>query len=209
MVALPFIPGTCKITIKQAFASVNVYNVLHAFMNNTASPTQGEMDALSAAVRSAWVTNVLPLQSNQVTLSDVQVIDLTNDVGGGSVTTGSNTGGRASAAQPANSAVCWSWKIANRYRGGHPRTYIAGLTADQVLNANTVTSAQVTAHAAAAAAIRTAVNAVAANGGTATLGAVSYYKDKAIRATPAFYSFTGVSVDNRIDSQRRRLGRDR
>ena len=209
MPALPPALGIAKITIKQTLAGVNVYNVLHAYMNNNASVPQSELDSLASTVRSAWVTNVLPLQSSALSLSDVQVVDLSTDVGLGSVASGNNVGALASQAASANACVCWSWKIANRYRGGHPRTYIAGLVTSNTSNANTLTATHRTAHATAAAAIRTAINGVSANGGTALMCAVSYYKDKALRPAGIAYVFTGVSVDDRIDSQRRRLGRDR
>jgi len=209
MPALPPALGIAKITVKQTLAGVNVYNVLHAYMNNNAAVPQSELDSLASTVRAAWVTNVLPLQGGAVTLSDVQVVDLTNEFGLGSVASGSNVGTATGTNLPANACTCWSWKILNRYRGGHPRTYIAGLTSSNILNANTIAATHRTAHATAAAAVRTAINGVSANGGTALMCAVSYYKDKVLRPAGIALVFTGVSVDDRIDSQRRRLGRDR
>lgn len=209
MVALPNAPGVAKIIVKQSFAGVAVYNVLHAWHGNGDSWTQAELDTLASTTRTAWVTNVIPLQASTLTLTDVQVVDLTSDTGLGSVSTGSNAGSGSGSANPANVAICWSWKNLTRYRGGHPRTYIAAIPNTANSNANTITSAVRTAHVAAATALRTAINGVVTGGGNAHMGAVSYYKDKAVRGTPAFYEFTGVSVDDRFDSQRRRLGRDR
>jgi len=209
MPALPFAPGIAKIVLVQSMAGVTINNVLHATSQVTTPTAVGDLQTLANTVRSSWVTNVIPLQSNSLTLTDCVVTDLTNDTGASATSTGSNVGGLASAASPANTAVCWSWKISNRYRGGHPRTYIAGLAQANVLNANTLTAAHVTAHAAAAAAVRTAVNALVIGATTWQLCCVSYYKNKALRPVGINFIYTGVSVDSRIDSQRRRLGRDR
>jgi hypothetical protein len=209
MPALPFVPGVAKVIVKQTYGTINVYNILHADGGSGTGWTSTELNALAAAVRSAWVSNVLPLQTSTLFLNDVTAIDLASETGPSGIAAGSNAGSKVTAAQPLNCAVCWSWSIARRYRGGHPRTYIAGLVSDQVSNATTITTAAQTAHAAAAAAIRTAVNAVTTSAGTAKLATVHYYRNKAILETPLVSQISGVSVDTRIDSQRRRLGRDR
>lgn len=209
MPSLPFVPGVAKIIVKQTFGAGNVYNILHADGGAGTGWSSTELNALAAAVRSAWVTNVLPLQSSLLYLNDVTAIDLASETGASGVATGSNAGTKITVAQPANCAVCWSWAIARRYRGGHPRTYIAGLVSDQVQSTYLITAAAQTAHTNAAAAIRTAVNGVTTSAGTAKLAAVHYYRAKTLLATPLVSQITGVSVDSRIDSQRRRLGRDR
>jgi hypothetical protein len=207
--ALPAAAGVAKIVVKQTLASVNVYNVLHAYGGNAAGYSGADMSALATAVRSAWVTNVIPLQASTLTLTDVVATDLSSDVGGEGTATGSTNGTGVGTALSSNVAITWSWKIANRYRGGHPRTYIAGCVQSAQTTPNTILASAVTAHAAAAAAIRSAINAVTIGASTWQMGCVSYYKDKALRPDPIFRAFTGVSVDSRLDSQRRRLGRDR
>lgn len=209
MPALPFVPGVAKIIVKQTLASQNMFNIFHADGGAGTGWSATELNALAAAVRSSWVTNVLPLQSNTVILNEVTAIDLASDIGASGIATGTNAGTNVSFAQPANSAVCWSWQIARRYRGGHPRTYIGGLCANQVSNPSSITSAAQTSHAAAAAALRTAVNGVTTSAGTAKLAVVHYYRAKVLLETPLVSQISGVSVDTRIDSQRRRLGRDR
>lgn len=209
MPALPASPGDVKITIVQSLAGVSVYNVLHASGPNSAGYTSTELGSLASAVRSAWVTNVIPLQATALTLTDVVVDDLSNDLGARGIASGSNAGTAGGTIVPASVAVCWSWKIANRYRGGHPRTYIGGVTASGMSNQNTWLSTYVTSHTNAATAIRTAINTTSVGGSTWTLICLSYYKDKALRPDPVPRPISGVSVDTRIDSQRRRLGRDR
>lgn len=209
MPSLPFVPGVAKIIVKQTLSLGNVYNILHADGGAGTGWTSTELNALASAVRGAWVTNVLPLVTQNLLLNEVTAIDLASDTGATGIATGTNAGTKITAAQPANCAVCWSWQIARRYRGGHPRTYIAGLVSDQVSNVSSITSAAQSAHQSAAAAVRTAVNGVTTSAGTAKLATVHYYKDKTLLATPLVSQITGVSVDTRIDSQRRRLGKDR
>lgn len=209
MPPLPVVPSVVKIIVKQSLASVSVYNVLHAYESSGSFWTTIDMQALANAVRSSWVTNVLPLQHSALTLGDVQVVDLSSETGGEATATGTSLGTAAGAASPANACVCWSWKISRRYRGGHPRTYIAGLATGNVLNANSITPTHRTAHATAAAALRTAINAVSTTTGNAQLCTVHYRRANAQLAIPLVSVINSVSVDDRIDSQRRRLGRDR
>lgn len=209
MVALPSVPGVVKVIVKQTISGVNAFNVLHVQAPVPASWSQAGLAQLAGVVRTAWVSNVIPLQSGAVTLTDVQCVDLSSDTGEEATATGSNVGTQSGTAMTANACVCWSWKIARRYRGGHPRTYIAGLSTTQVSNANTIIGTAVTAHAAAAAALRSAINSMAFAGSTPRLVVVHYRRDKVQLGTPLVSEITGVSVDTRVDSQRRRLGRDR
>ena len=210
MAPLPPLPGAVRIVVKQSLAGVSVYNVLHAIAGVQPHDwTSGELSTLSSAVRAAWVTNVIPLQSANLTLTDVTVTDIGSDTGGESTATGTTAGGVAGTSSPANVAVTWSWKISTRYRGGHPRTYIGGIPQSAISTANTMTSTTKTNHATAAAAIRTAVNAQTAGGNPVVFGVVHYRRGGVLLDIPIFSPITGVSVDDRFDSQRRRLGRDR
>ena len=209
MVALPNAVGIAKIIVKQTQASVNVFNVLHAQTADLSPWQPAGLTALAAAVRGSWVTNVLPLQHGTITLTDVQCVDLSSDTGFDAVATGNNVGTATGTALSSNAAICWSWKISRRYRGGHPRTYIGGLTTNQILNPNTLVAATVTSHQAAAAALRAAINGVSTPTGTALQCVVHYYRAKTVLPVPLVSLVNSVSVDTRVDSQRRRLGRDR
>jgi hypothetical protein len=209
MVALPPVSGVAKIVVKQQLATVNVFNVLHAQTNDNHAGSASELGNLATAVRAAWVANVIPLQNPALTLTDVVCTDLTSDTGAEATVTGSTVGTSTGLASPANAAICWSWRIARRYRGGHPRTYIGGLSSTDQGSANTITPARVTAHLAAATSLRTAINGAATVNGNWQLVVVHYRRNKAILPVPLVSSVNAVTVDTRLDSQRRRLGRDR
>jgi hypothetical protein len=209
MPALPPAAGNAKIIIKQTYAGVNVYNILHAQKAPISAWSASELATLASTVRSAWVTNFTPLQYNGLTLNDVTCVDLTSDTGAEGSATGSTPGGLSGSALSSNAAACLTWKIARRYRGGHPRTYVAGALSSHTSNANTWGATYLTAMTSAALALRTAINGVVAGASTVQVGTLHYYRAGVLLATPLVSEYTGVVVDSRVDSQRRRLGRDR
>lgn len=111
---------------------------------------------------------------------------------------------------PMNVALCISWHIAPHYRGGHPRNYICGLGGNQIANPTTWESSTLLAFDAAAAAFHGDLESITQDGIASTEhGVVSFVRDGDWRTPPVFYRIQQGHVDSRIDSQRRRLGRDR
>lgn len=114
---------------------------------------------------------------------------------------------------PASIAVCLSWQGVGRWRGGHFRTYLAGISSvnmdssgGRYLNAPSQSHFQ-----AAAENWLTSVNNTPAlsNGDTIVMGGIRRPKDPITKdpLPPFFFPYFGVAVDSRIDSQRRRLGK--
>lgn len=113
---------------------------------------------------------------------------------------------------PANIALCISWHIAPHYRGGHPRTYLAGLPMDATANNTTWAGDVLGGFNEAATLFHESIESLGPIGsGISTVlhGVVSFVRDNEWRAPPVFYRINSGTVDSRIDSQRRRLGRDR
>lgn len=210
MPPLPPAPGIAKIIIAQTYATVNVFNILHAKSDGATPWTPTECSNMASAVRAAWVTNFLPLQVSNLSLGDVTVIDLSSPSANSGVASGTNAGALSSAsALPANVAACISWKIQNRYRGGHPRTYVGGMATTQTANPNTWASTHLTALTNAANAMRNAIQTVSVSGSPAEFVVVHYVKNKVKLNPPDYDYITAAAVDSRIDTQRRRLGKDR
>lgn len=118
----------------------------------------------------------------------------------------------ATAVMPANIALCISWRIASHYRGGHPRTYLCGLTTNRITTSTTFDTAFTALVAASANTFRDQVNALTYGDlSSLELGTVSFQNDNQWRDNPVFraYMAAGASIDSRVDSQRRRLGPDR
>ena len=164
--------------------------------------------ACATGARAAYVANILPTQGTHFTLGTCRVTCLASDTAPVAEATGSNPGGAVGTPYPNNVALCVSGKITRRYRGGHPRFYWGGLLAGNQIDARhwgtTFISNQTTF-------FNTFINAVKAiTSGTMTgvnFVVVHYYKDKQLQSVPTTDSIQSWSIDSRIDSQRRRLGR--
>jgi hypothetical protein len=112
---------------------------------------------------------------------------------------------------PNNTATCISWKVQQHYKGGHPRTYLPPTDMANRLDGRLYKPSYV-------ADVQTKTNDFlqATNGlshgdfSDAHLGTVSFVWKKAWRTPPLFRDYVpgAASVDQRIDSMRRRLGRD-
>lgn len=111
---------------------------------------------------------------------------------------------------PSQVSACISWNVSLYYRGGHPRTYLTGHTYDQIGTEREWSSDFRDQAQTAAFNLLTAVNGLSPFDVTVVeLGMLSYVFDGDWRDTPLFVPFNDATVDLRIDTQRRRLGRDR
>jgi hypothetical protein len=167
-------------------------------------------DAQSVAdgVFSAFHDTLLPQLTTDTTLIDCSVVDLTNITGVVGVHTGSGTGGLAGTAMPSNVSLCVSWKEALHYRGGHPRSYLGGVSATFLADVRHVTSSFAGIMTTAALAFRTQVNTLTSTAASAyTLSGVHYRIGGAVHTPPLVVPISAVAVNTRLDSQRRRLGK--
>lgn len=206
MPALPDVANVLKIEFTGSFSTARWANVMHAKWFGT-TPSDADLSTLAGMLATQYDTDFGALLADDNVLEQVVVTDLTNTSAGRGSWTGTLAGADTGDILPASAAMVISWKIARRYRGGHPRTYLSGLTVNARQNAKLLTSAKFAALLAAGPAFRTAVNAMTTGPITSlSLGQVSYYLNGAPRVTPLFDPFTGSGADNRIDSQRRRLG---
>lgn len=210
MVALKPVAQTARIVVEQRWLAVPVVNVFHWFKTTPVSPfTQAEIDGLASAVRAAFNSNFAPLQDGDLTVLGATAVDLSSETGvtGSSITTSAGT--KAGVSNPSNVAMCLTWEIARHYRGGHPRSYMAGTVSADIQGVNQWVSTVITAWDTAAGGFLSTVN-TAQPGGTATgrLVAVHRYRNKLVLDPPLVSTITGVRVGSRIDSQRRRLGKE-
>lgn len=110
---------------------------------------------------------------------------------------------------PANVAVVLSWQSNVYWRGGKPRTYLCGIPQTDVADSQRLTQAAQTSFSNRATNFRSEINAFT-NGdwSRVTHGFVSFRTKKEERPNPLFFASTGSTVGARLDSQRRRLGRE-
>jgi hypothetical protein len=111
---------------------------------------------------------------------------------------------------PPNCAVAISWPILARYRGGHPRWYLPGVPESNLATpgGNYITSTAAGGYQAEYASFLGAWNQIVVGSTTMQLGTISYYTGHALRDPPLFRAFQDPQVSLRLDSQRRRLGKE-
>jgi len=169
-----------------------------------------DLQSIVDGVSGAWHTNFSPQYPAQVSLSEVQGVWKTP--GGGELIAQNSTVhvGSLSATiiDDASAAFVLSWHLNAYYRGGHPRTYLPGPYTAAVSNGSDIVPAYASSLQASALAYLNAVNALTHGSISAVvLGTVSFVHDKEWRVPPIFRPYTGVSVSNKLGTQRRRIGR--
>lgn len=178
-----------------------------------APPTLVDADVHQIAdqLGTRYLTNLAPLIAADVTITLYKAIYYQPD---GTATSQeeivAHAGTHAGTTLADNVASCLSWTIGAAYRGGKPRTYLPGVETGDLLNPAHLSAASVTARIAGALAFRTAVNAdtISGSGYAQLLGTVSFFTANAPRAVGIFRPYTSATVHNRLDTMRRRLGRE-
>lgn len=200
-----------RVSVTGLLSGQNIVNVFH--MSDTTNSTrvyvQGQLDAMSTQIRNAWKTTFLPRQSaTDFQLSQVLVQDIGHSLGLVGVAAGTDNGGRPGTSLPANVACCVSWRTPLHFRGGHARTYLAGAVQADQNGATSWASASITAWLTAATNFLAAIQAPVASM-TPVMCMLSRTRGGVLFDPPERYSISSPVIDTRIDSMRRRLGKDR
>jgi len=207
MVLLPDAASIVQLRVVGTNQGTAWNNNFHLQYSGT-GPTSADLDTLCTQVLTQWATNFAPLCQAGVALASARAVDLTNRAAAIGNATNTSPGTRAGTAMTNQVACVISWPINNRYRGGHPRTYLpAGVLAD-VTSGHLWAGAFVTAATNAAGGFRTGVNAITISGHTFTLVALSYYRNHALLGVPTPYTINAPKVHGRVDTQRTRLGKE-
>lgn len=208
MPALPNAAKILKVEVSGTFGTATFANIFHCRYSGTA-PSVSDLVTFNSDFMTAFLSNAFTLQSDQAEVTNIISTDLTTTSSARAedpVTgaTGTNTGDPSAASV----AAVISWKISRRYRGGHPRTYMVGITDDMLTSVTAFNPTYIGNLQSGANAFLNDVNAISVGAmGVIELGQLSYYTNNAPRVTPLFDAFIAGTVNSRIDSQRRRLGR--
>jgi hypothetical protein len=173
--------------------------------------SDAEVLQIADQLGSDYLAHIAPLIAADVTITLYQAIYYQPD--GTATAQGeveAHAGTHAGTTMADQVASCLSWVIAAAYRGGKPRTYVPGVETGDLLDPAHLSAANVTARQAAGAAFLAAVNAHTVGGAALPqkLGTVSFFTLNAPRAVGIFRPYTNVKVHNRLDTMRRRLGRE-
>jgi hypothetical protein len=105
--------------------------------------------------------------------------------------------------------VCITWPIDRHYRGGHPRTYLGPINTSNLENQTTFAAAWLATTLTSATSFRAAMNSMTLASGTPEMVAVHRVRDGAQLTVPLVSVIKNPQIDSRVDTMRRRLGRDR
>jgi hypothetical protein len=219
MPALPNVPNVVKVRLIQTMnEDLDVQNIQHvSFGSGTLS--SGDALALATLVGASWTTHMAPVESTDLTLVSVDCEDLTSPSGATASVAVGTPGTIIGSILSAGAAMVIRKHIQRRYRGGHPRTYFAGMVAAGLHDAQTWDPTFATTFLGAYEAYITAIlsGAPAGHGSWADVN-VSYYEGfhnftfpsgrtrpiPTLRATPLVDLVTNYSYNPKVGSQRRR-----
>lgn len=209
----PPLPGLLKITVGWAphvLATQGVANnVLHALWSDNVDHDLVDMQAANNAFSSAFITAFGPSVSSDwaINYQHMQALGGSGlDVLNTTVTQGTGAAGTL----PPQVCVCCTWKAAITWRGGRPRTYLPGVpssAAAAVASAGLLSTYTAPLETRANSFI-TAVNGITESGAHLILGMPSYFTNYLFRPVPLFFPFNTAVIHDRMDSQRRRSGKE-
>jgi hypothetical protein len=209
MAPLPAVPGVVRIVLGTTSGTTNMANVFHASYGG-APPSIASVTALANAVYTA-AGGLATLMSPSEDISSCSVTDLSSSSGAVGEDSGSTPGAAAGADLPASACILVNYSTALRYRGGHPRQYLAiGMDADLADQRTWNNIFQVAAEVQFGV-LRAAMSSTL--GGTTYTGqvAVSYINKVSNpiapyhRAVPLVLPLPSFRINPKVASQRRRL----
>jgi hypothetical protein len=175
MPVLPPVPKTVRVDFHMALTGQS--NVqCRVFFSYAGALSQTDANTWTTTIRSAWGSNIMNHLSNACSLVSTVLTDLTSTSAAQSVDGTSVVGGAALAAVPNGVALVIKHKIARRYRGGHPKLYLPGMTAANLLTSNQWGSAAITQELSDFNAFITAALTAPAGVGAVTHVSVPYFK---------------------------------
>jgi hypothetical protein len=141
MTALPTVQNVIKITLKHIY-SLDTDVINRFFMQFAGTPpVNADMHSFAATIHATWAGNIAPLCHPDVSLVQVEAVDLTTASGALGIDTTVTAGSRAGTALPAGTAYLLNFGIQRRYRGGKPRLYAPLGAAADVLDGQDWTAA--------------------------------------------------------------------
>lgn len=201
-------PDVVKLYVQGSLDGQACDNVSYWYTGET-PPTSATLTTMMSRYQVWMRDNLLVHLSNTFRLVGIKAQSMSGPDGiqGYLIGTIDDVGVQTGPALPNSVAACMSAQTGRGGRSAHGRQYWSGLVESQT-NGNRLTPAMVTQLNTAGQALLTDMNAGPA---PAEMVIYSRYSNKALRAEPAIYFVTTLSLrDDVVDSQRRRLpGRGR
>lgn len=216
MPPLPAAVGVAKVATNwgQSTANGKGVTIWHIRNGSGVVMTPADIGVLAAAFSVSGTGHpqhvLLPSVADDTTIGTTTFTDLGGTGFQQVSTVAAGLGTATSASLPWNTAICWSWHVLATWRGGKPRTYMPGVPTGALVSvgATQVSSAYASVLKTAVGTFLSNINALTLSGGSAQLGMLSYHTGGSLRPTPVFYPYNSVTIHFRLDSQRRRLGKE-
>jgi hypothetical protein len=207
-IILPDVQNVVRLIHKGQNQGTPWVNTMH--LQGTAGPfSEATLQAVATAAHQAYFNAFIPQLNVQTSLLSTTAVDLTSRTSGFAVDDTVHAGTVSAPVNPPLSvAYCISWTIADRYRGGHPRMYLCAASTSDYTGGRLLTTTKQTALSAAASGYLTSLGAIVAGSTTWYPVAVRYWSQHALLPTPLQRYIVDAAVHQRIDSQRRRLGKE-
>lgn len=210
-------PGIARVAFTGTFGNAKWANVMHVRINPGSSLTQAIAQELANGMHNAYYSSFGPALALAWSLLETSVV--VYDAGGQvweAVTASPAAGQDSGVPLSANVALCVSWKTNAYYRGGKPRTYLCGLVQDRLGDQTSWSAQTIADFDAAALAFKNAVNNLGLAGShNVTFGYLQLFANQGSLQKPPdyldppiFHVINSQVVHPRVDSQRRRLGRE-
>lgn len=207
MANLPPVPNVVRVRISGLLVGQPWANVMH--IRYTGSPPQSaDLNGLNTTVANAYNTEFCQLMTVQAVVRNVDSWDLTSPAGASASAAVNFLGTRAGPSFTNDVATCISWKVNYRWRGGHGRTYLPGPTTSDVQQGRLWTSTFETLAETSASDFLSIINVATMLGGPLQLVLVRYIDAGQLLANPLVLPIVGSTVHSRVDTQRRRLGKE-
>jgi hypothetical protein len=184
-------------------------NILWLKVTRSGTPAAADLLNVSNALAAAFRTRFGPYLSTSWTQKSQRAVWFTSDADELGVD-GSDTGSGSLSDTylPASVAILINWAISGTYRGGHPRTYLAGITVGEESTAVNLHPTTRTNVQTAAGNFLSDVNALSHGSiGAVSLGTVAFFRGHSALSPPIFKAFTSASVSPKYANQRRRVRR--
>lgn len=130
--ALPAVGLMTKILL--TYAAPGIAEIINrVFFKGTSNPTPAGLNSACSTIATQWNVNMAPQVTNGLKLIGVEAQDLTDPKAATGVWTGSFAGGLPVGSGQSAPQVAFLIRevAANRYRGGHGRVYIPGVTVNE------------------------------------------------------------------------------
>jgi hypothetical protein len=210
--AKPFVPGLVKVQMlwtKTAAPTGTMANVMHAYWSDHLNHPVADLASLATYWGTQYITRLGAYHAGSYQLTSVVASSLGGD-GAQSVVANGSSGTGSGFALPPQCALCISLLSGIVQRGGRGRVYMPGIPDGATTQADSqeITTAWATNVKTGMNSFITDISGHLISGVGIAICVPSYYTKYTLRPVPVIGLVTGCNVHQRLDSQRRRSGKE-